>query len=82
MILSPKKIALYLIEQYQRSGGGSKHFNTECNFEPSCSEYVKQAIDRLGVWKAIPVAMERLKRCKDPDKVDKDADPFIGSEHV
>ena len=82
MILSPKTIALYLIERYQRSGGGSKHFNTECNFEPSCSEYAKQAIDHLGVCKAIPVAMERLKRCNDPDKADKDADPFIGSEHV
>lgn len=82
MTLSPKRLALHLIECYQQSGGGSKHFNTECNFEPSCSEYAKQAINRLGIWKALPVVIERLQRCNDPDKVDKDADPFIGSKHV
>lgn len=79
---SGKKIALYLIESYQRSGGGTKHFNTDCNFVPSCSEYAKQAIDTLGLWRALPVIFGRLRRCNDPDKVTKEPDPFIGSGNV
>jgi len=74
--------ACRLIEHYQRKGGGFKYFNTDCNFEPTCSEYARQAILSVGFLKAFPVILKRLKRCNNPDKVGRDYDPFIDTPDV
>jgi putative component of membrane protein insertase Oxa1/YidC/SpoIIIJ protein YidD len=76
------RLILKLIDEYQSSGGGSRYFNTDCNFEPSCSEYARQAIKTLGLIKALPSIVARLKRCKDPDKISKDQDPFEQQDYV
>jgi putative component of membrane protein insertase Oxa1/YidC/SpoIIIJ protein YidD len=76
------KIACNIIMYYQSKGGGSKLFNIDCNFEPSCSEYAKQAIQKIGLFAAIPSIISRLKRCNDPDKVERDSDPFIENQSV
>jgi len=34
-----------------------------CRFEPTCSEYASQAIDRFGVLKGGGLALWRLLRC-------------------
>ena len=34
-----------------------------CRFEPTCSEYACQAIDRFGVVKGIGLTVWRLLRC-------------------
>ncbi len=78
----PSKLACRLIDYYQRKGGGSILLNTDCNFEPTCSEYAKQAISGVGLLAAWPIIISRLKRCKDPDKVRRDYDPFIKDSHV
>ena len=82
MILKPSQLVCHLIERYQRNGGGSKLFNTDCNFEPTCSEYAKQAIESKGLLFALPIIFGRLKRCNDPDKIERDYDPFVKTEHV
>ncbi|MBT7334269.1 MAG: membrane protein insertion efficiency factor YidD [Gammaproteobacteria bacterium] len=71
-----------LIERYQRNGGGSRYFNTDCNFEPTCSEYAKQAILALGSRRSVPVILSRLRRCNDPDKIERVCDPFLERPRV
>jgi uncharacterized protein len=34
-----------------------------CRFEPSCSEYYRQALGTVGFWKATRIAAVRLSRC-------------------
>ena len=76
------KLSVALINRYQRLGGGSKLFNTDCNFEPTCSEYAKQAIEAKGFYAAFPLIVNRLRRCNDPDKVGRDLDPFLENSDV
>lgn len=71
-----------LINRYQSLGGGSKLFNTDCNFEPTCSEYAKQAIEAKGIRASFPIIVNRLRRCNDPDKVGRDLDPFLDNRNV
>ena len=76
------KLAYKLINYYQSKGGGSKLFNTDCNFDPTCSEYAKEAIKALGLFAAIPIIIDRLSRCNDPDKVERVNDPFKEKNNV
>ncbi|KXI23535.1 membrane protein insertion efficiency factor YidD [Photobacterium sanguinicancri] len=71
-----KRIALSMIERYQRGGGSKHYFNLECNFEPTCSEYTRQAIEHYGVGKGIRLGMKRIRRCSDPDCIHKIQDPL------
>ncbi len=73
------KAACRMIEHYQAGGGGIRFFGIDCNFEPTCSEYARQAIMALGLLKAIPVSLERLRRCNEPDVVGKVLDPFVSA---
>jgi len=62
-----KRLALALIRFYQLvfspllsalsgPGGG-------CRFEPSCSRYCAEAIERFGVWHGGWLGLKRLARC-------------------
>ncbi len=35
-----------------------------CRFEPTCSEYTRQAIEKYGVAKGFWVGLKRLLRCQ------------------
>ncbi|QTH63309.1 membrane protein insertion efficiency factor YidD [Psychrosphaera ytuae] len=74
MVKSP---ILAAIRWYQRRGGSRHFFNLECNFEPTCSEYTHQAISQYGTIKGIKLGLNRIKRCNDPDCVDKIHDPLL-----
>ncbi len=65
-----KKIILHLIKSYQRT----VFFHNEifktvfmsdsvCRFEPSCSNYTYQAIDKYGVLKGGLIGLKRIVRC-------------------
>lgn len=41
------RFMIALIDRYQRAGGGERLLVT-CNFEPSCSRYTREAIERYG----------------------------------
>lgn len=56
-----RTIALWLIRFYQRFL--SPVFPAACRFEPSCSEYGYQAIERHGFFKGGWLAARRLGRC-------------------
>lgn len=34
-----------------------------CRFEPTCSRYTEQAIDRYGLFKGSLMGMQRIARC-------------------
>lgn len=71
-----KQISIKLIQYYQRKGGSKALFSLECNFEPTCSEYTKQAIIRFGVFQGWRLGILRIKKCTDRDCVSKILDPI------
>ncbi len=50
-----------LIELYRRMI--SPFLARSCRFEPSCSQYAQQALERHGLWRGSRLAMGRLLRC-------------------
>ena len=64
------------IEKYQASGGGHANFRVACNFQPTCSEYCRQAVIRFGAWRGLKLGLTRIRRCKDPDLVTPIPDPL------
>lgn len=75
-----KKIILFAIKKYQLTGGGRKWFGVECNFEPSCSSYTYQAIDKYGIISGIKLGIKRIKSCNKNDTICKCIDPLISEE--
>ena len=55
-----KKLALFLIKIYQSI---SRYTPRVCRFEPTCSEYTKQAIEKYGVLKGGWLGLKRICRC-------------------
>jgi hypothetical protein len=55
------RIVLIVIRAYQLVlapfAGGA------CRFEPSCSEYAVQAVQKHGAWRGLVLAVRRVGRC-------------------
>ena len=60
-----KNFLLISIFLYQRFAPGA--IRSACLFKPSCSEYMRQAIIRYGVFKGVKKGFDRLRRCKPPN---------------
>lgn len=60
-----KKVMIKLIEWYQKyvSPYLSQVLNIHCKFEPTCSEYTKQAINKYGAIGGIWRGFKRVIRC-------------------
>jgi hypothetical protein len=56
-----KRLALLLIRFYQLAV--SPYLPSVCRYEPSCSRYAHEAIERFGVVKGAALAGRRLLRC-------------------
>ena len=56
-----KAILLGIIRLYQRTL--SRALPPTCRFEPSCSEYGYEAIDRYGALRGSWLAIKRISRC-------------------
>ncbi|HET6444687.1 MAG TPA: membrane protein insertion efficiency factor YidD [candidate division Zixibacteria bacterium] len=56
-----KHIALILIRIYQNTF--SRVLPASCRFEPSCSHYGYEAIDKYGTLKGGWMAIKRIGRC-------------------
>lgn len=69
-----KRLSLKVIQYYQFRGGSKRLLNIECNFEPTCSEYTKQCIIKHGFIKGWCLGLARIKRCNQPDLVEKIVD--------
>lgn len=55
-----KKCLIFLIRCYQIIPFS---FHSYCRFTPTCSEYMKEAIEEYGVKKGIKLGLKRLKKC-------------------
>jgi len=57
----PVRVALFAIRCYQ------SHFSVlfagSCRFEPTCSQYAYEAIERFGVLRGTWLGLKRLSRC-------------------
>lgn len=71
-----RRLLLGAIDRYQRRGGGVGVFRVQCNFEPSCSEYTRQAIVRFGVLRGLRFGLGRIRRCTDRDACQRIHDPL------
>ena len=56
-----KKIFLFIIILYQRLV--SPYLPQSCRFQPTCSEYTKEAIEKHGIIKGFTLASKRLTKC-------------------
>lgn len=57
----PKRGLILLITVYQNTIGPA--LPRSCRYEPSCSRYAQQAIDRYGPLKGSWLAVKRIARC-------------------
>lgn len=58
---APQKVAIYLVKGYQR--WLSPLLGKNCRFEPTCSFYTIESINRFGVLKGCWLASKRILRC-------------------
>jgi putative membrane protein insertion efficiency factor len=56
-----KIIGLFLIRLYQNTF--SRVLPPSCRFQPSCSQYGYEAIDKYGLLKGSWLAVKRIARC-------------------
>lgn len=57
------RAAASAIRHYQRAGGGRRLLLIACDFEPSCSEYTREAIERFGLIRGLRLGLARFRRC-------------------
>jgi putative membrane protein insertion efficiency factor len=56
-----RRLVMGLIVVYQRMV--SPMFGNVCRYEPSCSEYTRQAVEKYGVLHGTWLGMKRISRC-------------------
>ena len=60
-LILPRRIATGLLRAYQLLI--SPLLPSACRFHPTCSEYMKDAIEKHGVLKGMGLGLRRLARC-------------------
>ncbi|MAG75124.1 MAG: membrane protein insertion efficiency factor YidD [Thalassotalea sp.] len=58
---TPKKLAIGLVKLYQKLL--SPLLGNNCRFQPTCSNYAIEAINRFGVLKGCWLAAKRIIKC-------------------
>lgn len=59
-----KKIFIYLIKFYQKwISPFFLSIGVRCKYYPTCSDYMKQAIEKYGCIKGIYLGIKRLLKC-------------------
>lgn len=58
---APQKIVISLIRGYQRFI--SPLLGSNCRFNPTCSSYAIEAVNRFGVIKGTWLAVKRILKC-------------------
>lgn len=61
--MTMKERSLKFIEYYQTTLSKRKPKNFKCPYQPSCSEYTKQAITKYGAFKGWRMGIWRILRC-------------------
>jgi hypothetical protein len=60
-----KKIFIFLINAYQATFSGwlRQLFGKGCRFEPTCSQYAKEVVQKFGVGRGSCLAIKRVLKC-------------------
>lgn len=58
----PRRVAVFLIGLYQRLL--SPLLPRSCRFEPTCSAYAAQTIERYGLLRGLPKVLLRILKCQ------------------
>jgi len=56
-----KSLLILLVKLYQWTL--SPWLGRQCRFEPTCSHYAIQALQRYGAWRGTLYTLRRLSRC-------------------
>lgn len=60
-----KKFIITMIILYQKYA--PEEVRASCMFEPSCSEYMKLAVEKYGIFKGVVKGIKRINRCHYPN---------------
>lgn len=60
-VLLLKYVLIFIIKIYQKIAPIS--IRSKCRFEPSCSNYMLQALEKYGLFTGLKKGINRLKRC-------------------
>ena len=61
LLICLKYILIFLIKLYQKIA--PINIRDKCRFEPSCSNYMLQCLEKYGLIKGLIKGINRLKRC-------------------
>ena len=56
-----KKIIIFIIKAYQITL--SPFLGSNCRFQPTCSQYMIEAINQHGVLKGLRLGLRRISKC-------------------
>ena len=56
-----KKIIIFLIKAYQITL--SPLIGSNCRFQPTCSQYMIEAINHHGVFRGVGLGIKRISKC-------------------
>jgi len=59
------RILITLVRFYQSIA--PQFVRDRCRFEPSCSNYAIQALEKYPSWQALRLIVDRLRRCRYPN---------------
>lgn len=65
ILMNLSRIIICLVRIYQRYMPDS--IRNKCRFEPSCSEYMIQSVQKYGAFKGLKKGINRLSRCNISD---------------
>lgn len=60
-LLLLKYVLIFIVKLYQKIAPIS--IKSKCRFEPSCSNYMLQSLEKYGLLKGLKKGINRLKRC-------------------
>ncbi len=61
LIRIPRKVEIFLLNLYKKYI--SPMLGNNCKYYPTCSEYMKQAVDKYGIIKGNILGIYRILRC-------------------
>jgi hypothetical protein len=61
VLLWPRRVVMAAIRGYQLTL--SPLMLTQCRFQPTCSRYTYEAVERYGAWKGTWMGIRRLVKC-------------------
>ena len=60
-----KGLVIKAIHMYKKYA--PENISARCVFEPTCSQYALDAIEKYGLWKGMKKTIGRLWRCRPPN---------------